>query len=159
MCSLETNVARVEVCLSDKIANIPNKVCDSVLEHFSVNGAILISASQVTSLMADLQTSFLHEMRAEIRSLRSVNSSEDAHISNEDSRRRESDNFQFQMWTWGGRLHMVPADFSFPLCNVRTFWDLWWAGYIAKRIKPNRYLNEDLPGKKIKSGFFLAKSF
>ncbi len=40
MCTLERNAARLEVYLSDKIVNISNKVCDSVLENFSVNGRV-----------------------------------------------------------------------------------------------------------------------
>ena len=33
-----------------------------------------------------------------------------------------------KMWTWGGRLHVVPADFRLPKCNVLTMWNLYWGG-------------------------------
>lgn len=45
-------------------------------------------------------------------------------------------------WTWGGRIHMVPEDFRFSICNLRTIWDLWWGGDRVKRIGPYRFLKK-----------------
>ena len=33
-----------------------------------------------------------------------------------------------KMWTWGGRLHTIPADFRLPRCNVLTMRNIYWGG-------------------------------
>ena len=103
-----------------------------------------------------MQTSFIQEIRAELRSIQNCNVSDDENVSNLHSNTSTSSTNTFEMWTWGGKLHMVPMDFKFPICNVRTLWDLWWTGHVQNKIKPYRYLRKfDIQGSNEKS--YLAK--
>jgi hypothetical protein len=121
-------MTRVEVALSEKVSSIPNKVCDEVMSHFVVNGAVPKSASQVTNLITNMQSQVLTEIRNEIRSLGKGytvgNSVQGRNISDVSAQSGEA-SISFQFWTWGGRLCMVPEEFHFPSCNVRSLWDLW----------------------------------
>lgn len=38
------------------------------------------------------------------------------------------------------QIHMVPKEFRFPKCNVRTVWNLYWGGRACDRIRPYRFL-------------------
>lgn len=44
-------------------------------------------------------------------------------------------------FSWGGRIHMVPADFSLPPCSVYTVWKLWHHGNPASKISPYKNLH------------------
>ena len=46
---------------------LPSNVCNVILEHCSVNGAVPISASQISTLMTDMQKSMMSKIVSEIR--------------------------------------------------------------------------------------------
>ena len=50
---------------------------------------------------------------------------------------------RFQVWTWGGRLHMVPEGWSLPSSlNLKDTWHLWPFGHLTARISPVRGLRK-----------------
>ncbi|KAH9094685.1 hypothetical protein LEN26_018176 [Aphanomyces euteiches] len=46
----------------------------------------------------------------------------------------------YEIFHWGGGLHKLPQDFSFPSVDVLTVWKLWWRGNNAKKILPYRQI-------------------
>jgi hypothetical protein len=143
LCELECNLVRIEGTIVKEIQSLPTSVCDEVLKHCSVNGAVPISADQVTTMMTNMQVQLLVNIRKEMQTFAvaaglSVQS-DHCEMQNRSTSEQQS-NFQF--WTWGGALHVVPESFRFPLCNTRTLWDLWWKGNIAARIGPYRHIKK-----------------
>ncbi len=113
-------------------SQIPQAVCDLVLAQCQVNGAVPITAEQVSVLLRN----FLSELQLANQNAVVVSpSANDAAVVNM--------NGPNELWTWGGALHMVPESFHFPKCNVRTMWDLWWVGNPALRIQSYRKLRAD----------------
>jgi hypothetical protein len=54
---------------------------------------------------------------------------------------------RFQLWTWGGRMRMVPEGWKLPSTDVKATWNLWHYGHIQDRIRPLRHLKKaDLQG-------------
>jgi len=54
---------------------------------------------------------------------------------------------RFQLWSWGGKLHMVPQGWIFPSTNIKDTWNLWHFGHLTDKIRPLRCLKKmDLTG-------------
>lgn len=47
----------------------------------------------------------------------------------------------FDMFTWGGSLHMVPEGCHIPKPGVKETWKLWFFGNSAARIRPRCFLH------------------
>ncbi|ETV90242.1 hypothetical protein H310_14921 [Aphanomyces invadans] len=45
-----------------------------------------------------------------------------------------------QLYTWGGRLSKLPADFEFPAVDAATAWRLWWRGNVRSGHPPYRFI-------------------
>ena len=130
MCSLERSLHTIKDSLNQTLMELPSNVCNVILEHCSVNGAVPISASQISTLMTDMQKSMMSKIVSEIRSMTggtesSITQSDYIH---------DDMNASNKSWTWGGRIHMVPEDFHFPMCNLRTIWDIWWGVIELKEL-------------------------
>lgn len=39
------------------------------------------------------------------------------------------------LYTYGGRLHMVPENFCFPTCCVESSWSNWFFGHLSDLIR------------------------
>ncbi len=113
-------------------SQIPQAVCDLVLAQCQVNGAVPITAEQVSAMLRDFLSQFLLAKQNDAIVLPPVNDVAAGNV-----------NDLGKLWTWGGGLHMVPETFHFPKCNVRTMWDLWWVGNPALQIQPYRKLRAD----------------
>ena len=67
LCELECNLVRIEGTIVKEIQSLPTSVCDEVLKHCSVNGAVPISADQVTTMMTNMQVQLLVNIRKEMQ--------------------------------------------------------------------------------------------
>jgi hypothetical protein len=107
----------------------------SILENFEVNGTVPITQSQI----ADMFNSFQQNVLTMIQN----------NNNNNQQQQTEPATSAFSSWTWGGRIHPVPADFVLPKCNLKAIWDLWWCGNPAKQYAPySRLKGFDLCNKK-----------
>ena len=50
-------------------------------------------------------------------------------------------NRNFPMYTWGGKMHLVPEGFTFPVTNIYSLWSSWYYGDEIARISPLRLLH------------------
>ena len=132
-------------------AALPQKVCDEVLTHCQVNGAIPVTTRSIEQLLTDM-----------IRPLRDSLANLQRPVGPPAQERRDAEDVdvqppRFSSWTWGGRIHPVPHDFKFPNCSVPTTWNLWFFGNSAERISPFRqFKNFDMQTKRDKS--YLSRS-
>jgi len=132
--TVHTRIDEVEI----KMDAIPEKVKLSILENFHINGTVPITQSQI----ADMFNSFQHNVLTMIQNNNNNNNNNQQH-------QIESGPSTFSSWTWGGRIHPVPADFELPKCNLKAIWDLWWCGNPAKQYAPySRLKGFDLYNKK-----------
>jgi len=46
---------------------------------------------------------------------------------------------RFQLWAWGGKMHMVPEGWRLPSTDVKATWNLWHFGHVHC-CTPNRNL-------------------
>ena len=136
LCNLMHELERgVDSSLKDvmqEIRGLPCAVTSCILDQCQVNGAVPITGPQVEvtdELMGCLQS------MEEVSRRRGVLSEDPA---------ENLEPCAGKMWrcgkVWGGRLHMVPADFKLPKCNVLTMWDLYWGGHPVDGICPFRFL-------------------
>ena len=131
--ALSSKVSGFEETVSSQVASLPGEVTRELLEHCQVNGAVPISASQIESMMGEFRKQVISEIQA---------TRENTNRSHNDTSGHDEAMCQteFYTWTWGGKLQMVPRDFRFPKCNMRTMWDLYWGGRRCDKIRPYRYL-------------------
>ena len=50
-------------------------------------------------------------------------------------------NRNFPMYTWGGKMHLVPERFTFPVTNIYSLWSAWYFGDEIARVSPLRLLH------------------
>ena len=117
---LQNGFKAMEVALNTKIDNmekkideIPEKVKQSILDNFQVNGTVPITHSQIVDMFNTFQQNVLNVIQSNNSNAQQQN---------------EPVALNFSSWTWGGRIHPVPIDFAFPKCNLKLIWDLWWCG-------------------------------
>ncbi|KAH9122377.1 hypothetical protein AeMF1_006297 [Aphanomyces euteiches] len=48
----------------------------------------------------------------------------------------ESTNHQFQIYSWGSGIHLLPETFQFPSVDICTAWKLWWRGNPQQGLIP-----------------------
>jgi hypothetical protein len=125
--------------LLSKCAELPTELTNVMLNKFTINGAIPLTVEDMRAML----NSVVAQMKAEIRDAHTVMTRESASPAlidpNVDSR--------FQLWSWGGRLHMVPQGWIFPSTNLKDTWNLWHFGHLSDKIRPLRCLKKfDLVG-------------
>jgi hypothetical protein len=113
---------------------LPVEVTNVMLSKFSVNGAIPVTMEDMRALLSNA----VAQMRAEIRDAHAAERGASALLPHLDPNADP----RFQVWTWGGKLHMVPQDWIFPSANVKDTWNLWHFGHLTDKIRPLRYLKK-----------------
>jgi hypothetical protein len=116
---------------------LPAEVTNVMLSKFSINGAIPVTMDNMRDMLDTVMAQLRTEMRTQAADTHAMPSLIESSI---DSR--------FQLWGWGGRLHMVPEGWTFPSTNVKDTWNLWYFGHLTDRIRPLRYVKKfDLGSK------------
>jgi hypothetical protein len=116
-----------------KCAELPSELVNVMLSKFSINGAIPVTLDDLKALLNNA----VHQLRTELRdALPSSHSPAQRSLSDPTLDPR------FHLWSWGGRMHMVPQDWLFPSTSVKAMWNLWHFGHIGERIRPLRYLQK-----------------
>jgi hypothetical protein len=125
--------------LLSKCAQLPTELTDTLLDKFTINGAIPVTAADLTKMLNTIMT----QMRAELRETRAPQPTDPLSSLSTDPNADP----RFKLWSWGGKFHMVPEGWVFPSTNVKDTWQLWYFGHLADQIRPLRYLKKaDLLG-------------
>ena len=139
-----TDVARqtevMKEALLTKCKELPAELASVMLSRFSINGAIPVTIDDIKILLNNA----VNQMRTELRDaipIATTSSPSSNQLTDIDTDPR------FQLWTWNGRLHMVPERWQFPSTDVKATWNLWHYGHLQDRIRPLRHLKKaDLQG-------------
>lgn len=103
---MESGVYKRMDCIEKKVDDIPDKVKQSILENYQLNGVVPITQTQLTDMFNAFQHSVLQTIQSNYASIHQ-------------DRQVTAVPVAFQSWTWGGRIHPVPMDFRFPKCNLK----------------------------------------
>jgi hypothetical protein len=126
------NTKALKTTLLSRCDELPAQLTNVMMSKFSINGAIPVTLADMTSL---LDTRFA-EMKTQLLSAQAVSAVDAPSHPNDD---------RFQLWTWGGMMHPVPADFKMPSANLKDIWYQWHYGNVAAKTRPLRFLSsEDL---------------
>ncbi len=125
--------------ISRMAAELPGNVSQELLSNFRVEGTVPITQAQMALFFQSQSELLLREMRATFLQSSAL---EQQHLENTP----QQETNQYPMWTWGGRLHMVPKDFLFPNCTSKALWDYWFFGInVPQKIRPFRvFKNNEL---------------
>jgi hypothetical protein len=133
----QTQLLKAE--LLSRCADLPAELTNAMLSKFSVNGAIPLTVDDMKAMLS----SAVAQMRTELREVHAVQTLVSVSTAPIDS----SIDPRFQLWSWGGRFHMVPEGWVFPSTSIKDTWNLWYFGHHAERIRPLRCLKKfDLVG-------------
>jgi hypothetical protein len=122
---------QLKQALLTRCDELPAEVTNVMLSKLSVNGAIPVTMDN----MRDMLDTVITQLRAEIRTQATDTQAMPPLIA-------PSIDSRFQLWAWGGKLHMVPEGWMFPSTNVKDTWNLWHFGHHADKIRPLRYLKK-----------------
>ena len=139
-----TDVARqtelMKEALLDKCKELPAELASVMFSRFSINGAIPVTIDDIKSLL----NSAVNQMRSELRDAMPTAAAPSASLNQSADVNADP---RFQLWSWKGRMHMVPETWKFPKTDVKATWNLWHYGHIEEKIRPLRYLKKaDLQG-------------
>jgi hypothetical protein len=126
---------------------VPNIVCERILSTFEVNGAVPLTQEKVQGMIETLRDQIEKALQHQLSTLSAVSNgsraAEEVSEDNQNSAVRES-----RQWSWGGRLHPVPENYTFPNGTLKHMWDLWFKGIPAQSIGPLRLVSKyDLTSK------------
>jgi hypothetical protein len=130
----QTQLLKAE--LLSRCAELPAELTNAMLSKFSINGAIPLTVDDMRVML----NSVVAQMRAEIREVHAVERLASAPVSTAPI--DPTTDPRFQLWSWGGRLHMVPQGWLFPSTNLKDTWNLWHFGHVADKIRPLRCLKK-----------------
>ena len=123
-----------------KCSQLPGDLASVMLSRFSINGAIPVTLDDIKSLLNNAVNQMRAELRDAIPTATPPSSSPNALAD-------PTTDPRFQLWQWGGALHMVPEGWKLPVADVKATWHLWQYGHVEARIRPLRNLKKaDLQG-------------
>jgi hypothetical protein len=139
-----TDVAKQTAVLKDallaKCTELPAELANVMLSRFSINGAIPVTIDDIKILLNNAVNQLRTELRDAIPAT-TTSSPSPNQLTDVDADPR------FQLWTWKGRMHMVPEGWQLPSTDVKATWNLWYYGHVQDRIRPLRHLKKaDLQG-------------
>ena len=140
-----TTVARetaaMKAQLLSQYAALPADLTSHLLAKFTIQGAIPVTLDDLKAVMAQA----VSEMHAHVRNAlpdaaRAATAPAAADLSSDDAR--------FNVWAWGGAMHMVPEGWRMSSTDLMSTWRLWHFGNAAEHIRPLRHLKKgDLADK------------
>lgn len=117
----------------DGLPLVPVELTNVLLSKFSINGALPITMDN----MKEMLNAMVAQLRSEMREVRVDEASPKPSLI------PPSSDSRFQLWLWGGRLHMVPEGWTLPSSlSLKDTWHLWHFGHLADRIGPLRGLRK-----------------
>ena len=153
-----SNVAQqteqLKSALLEQCAQLPEQLTTTMLQRFSVQGAIPLTVDDMRAMMSQ----FTAQLRSEFQQLASSQAATATASLLSDSIDVSSDP-RFKTWTWKGRVHPVPEGWKFPATDVKATWNLWHFGHVGDSIRPLRYLKKwDLDGSAVQSSLWSKTS-
>jgi hypothetical protein len=128
-----THTQLLKEALMSRCDGLPAEVTDVLLSKFSINGAIPLTTDNMRQMLEGV----VADMRREIRDVRAAESPALPTILSAPTDSR------FHVWSWGGKMQMVPEGWVLPSStNVKDTWLLWHFGHLADHIGPLRYLKK-----------------
>lgn len=107
--ALRGDISVLRSVLMEKLAEVPDRVKECLLENFRVDGTVPITASQVQTMMADLQERLLLAIVEQgTRQRAALDAALPPAIS------ATPPQLEFITYSWGERMHCVPQSFRFP---------------------------------------------
>ena len=88
---------------------LPARLTDVMMNKFSIHGAIPVTMEDMKGMISEVIT----QVRSEIRELQ-VGGAPAAAAPAQPSLIPSSADSRFQVWMWGGRMHMVPQGWKLP---------------------------------------------
>lgn len=113
--------------IKSQCVQMPQQVAATILNKFTVKGAVPVTKDDFDQ--------YFNKLVAEMKSFQ-ANSLMAKVVSGTVS---ESSSV-YAMFTWGGKLHMVPANWTLPNNCVKDVWTLWFFGHKEDKIRPYRLL-------------------
>ena len=107
---LDGNIQKLFENVFNRLSEVPISVCREILERIQVNGAMPITHEEINRIMSNLREDIRNDIQIAYR-----NDHSNLFTQTESSEGNIGPAAQFQFWTWGGRLHMIPESFAFPM--------------------------------------------
>ena len=134
-----TTVARetaaMKAQLLSQYAALPADLTSHLLAKFTIQGAVPVTLDDLKAVMAQA----VSEMHAHVRdalpdAARAATAPAAADPNSDDAR--------FNVWAWGGAMHMVPEGWRMSSTDLMSTWRLWHFGNAAEHIRPLRHLKK-----------------
>jgi hypothetical protein len=109
------------------LEQLPHLVTQSVLSKCSVNGAIPLTKDDLTSLC----NTIISQLKPH-----SISTTSTQHNVSSFSNTSGSAHIEWKLWTWGGKLHMVPQGWTLPSTHIKEIWSMWFTGNAKELIGP-----------------------
>ena len=125
--------------LQGALEKTPEQVVEVLRKHFMIEGVVPVSRSDFADFAKLLESAIearFERLRETFENSRQL--AESPTPAPADSTHPPAD--AFKMWTWGGRIHMVPEGFVLPRPPLKTFFMLWHHGNIDTSIRPLKHL-------------------
>ena len=112
-----------------------------MLSRFYINGAMPVTLDDIKVLLSNAVKQMRDALRDAIPTAGTTSSSS-LHGPTDPAA-----DPRFQLWSWGGKMHMVPEGWRLPVVDVKARWHLWQYGHVEAKIMPLRKLRKaDLQG-------------
>lgn len=135
MSQVERSIESLNEALTSHMQKLPSDLTSEILTHFQVDGAVPVTLQQLQDGFARIEAQLVERDNRFLTIL--SNNEADGNVTTDGNQRAPT---SYRQWTWGGRFHHVPENFSFESMPVRTLWNLWWEGIPNREIGPLKYL-------------------
>lgn len=112
-------------------AEIPSNVTQEILNNFRIDGALPITQEQMEKYFQSHSEMLIREFRATNSRVVEAPVQSSPQVIGEDT---------FPVYSWGGKLHFIPENYTFPNCTTKALWNHWFFGTTSpKKIRPFRW--------------------
>ena len=124
-----------------RYAELPSQLVTVLLSKFSINGAIPLTVDDLTSFLDNAVSRMTSSLLAVLPGPSPASAAASHNLMDSTS------NPRFQLWAWGGKMHMVPEGWQFPTADIKAMWNMWYFGHVLDHIRPLRHLKKgDIAG-------------
>lgn len=125
--------------------NLPNRLKDSMLENFVVNGVMPLTVQNFQNSLGELKDDILIRFNERINDLMRNNNNinipnnNDQHLNNnndnDEQQQQQQENGHENLrgckyFIWGGKMgRLVPRNYEFPSTNTKSAWNMWHYGH------------------------------
>jgi hypothetical protein len=136
--SVQAELVQQGNAIRGDIAEVPSKLCNTLLEQFQVNGAIPITTTKMQQMRQSMKEEFILEMHK--------NAAQGDHTGRPHQAVTPAVREKLSMWYHParGKFLKVPPNFEFPRAlTMKPCWDLYLHGNQSLRIRPFHMLEND----------------